>query len=313
MTFLYKIVLCNCIQSSFLDCSGISGVQDTCPANSIVVYTKGNVQEPEIPGTIMKLSIRPWKLVILALILMAVIFFAWVTWQFDQSALQSERHNYFYSIDLSYTATIDNVTLLLPVPELNTSPFFMESILNKTAYGISPSWNVTIVNENGTPMLAIRAERMVPEYHGYPIAIEPGASVLPTTRVPGHEYSGDTPVLMPVSIAVMETSASEIGTRNPVGNEPLFFPRGNFTQGSCVTPACDGPVYDHPVPVYIRYTSERPVVISLRVSVQGSNSIWRGGWLSNTYSDTVALEIANGTQGWIEGEGKLFTAGGVYY
>jgi hypothetical protein len=254
-----------------------------------------------------------WKLVILALILLAVLLFAWVAWQFDQGSRQSEGHNYFYTIDLSYTAMIDNVTLFLPVPELNTTPVFVTSLLNKTAYGVSPDWNLTLVNENGTPMLAIRAARMIPEYHGYPIAIEPGTSVLPTTLVPGREYSSDTPVLMPVTVAVMETSASEIDTRHPVGHEPLFFPGGVFTPGSCVTPPCDGPVYDHPVPVYISYTSESPVVLSLRVSVQGSNAIWRGGWLSNTYSDTVFLEIADGTAGWIEGEGKLVTAEGVYY
>ena len=279
-----------------------------------MVYAKENVQEPEIHGTMTPhLPIRRRTLVILAFFLLAVVFFAWVNWQFDQSARQSERHNYFYTIDLSYTATIDNVTLVLPIPELNNTPMLITSLLNGTAYGISPDWNLSVIRENGTPMLAIRAERMVPEYHGYPIAIEPGASVLPTTRVPGHEYSGDTPVLMPVTIAVMETSEPVIDTRTPVGHEPVFFPGGMFTPGSCVTPGCDGLVYDHRVPVYISYTSDRPVVISLRVSVQGSNSIWRGGWLSNTYSDTVVLEIANGTQGWIEGEGKLFTAEGVYY
>jgi hypothetical protein len=261
----------------------------------------------------LHLPIRRRTLVFLAFILLAVIFFAWVSWQFDQSSRQSERHNYFYTIELTYNTTISNVTLFLPVPELNNTPFFTESLLNGTAYGVSPDWNLTIVQENETPMLAIRAARMVPEYHGYPVAIEPGASVLPTTLVPGHEYSGDTPVLMPVTVAVIETSVPEIDTRHPVGHEPLFFPDGNFTPGSCVTPACNGPVYDHTVPVYVRYTSDRPVSLSFHVSVQGSNSIWRGGWLTNTYSDTVVLEIANGTQGWVEGEGKLITAEGVYY
>ena len=261
----------------------------------------------------LQLPIRRRTLFIVAFILLAVILFAWVTWQFDQASRQSERHNYYYSIDLSSTTTIDNVTLLLPVPELNNTPLFMTSLLNKTAYGVSQDWNLTVVNKNGTPMLAIRAARMVPEYHGYPIAIEPGASILPTTLVPGHEYSRDTPVLMPVTVALMETSASEIDTRHPVGHEPLFFPGGNFTPGSCVTPACDGPVYDHQVPVYISYTSGHPAMISLRVSVQGSNAIWRGGWQSNTYSDTVVLEIADDAQGWFGGEGKLFTGEGVYY
>ena len=253
------------------------------------------------------------KLVILTFILLAVILFAWVAMEFNQVTSQSERHNYYYTIDLSCNTTIENVTLVLPVPGLNTAPLFIPSLLNGTAYGVSPDWNLSVVSGNGTPMLSIRAARMVPEYHGYPIAIEPGTTVLPTTLVPSHEYSGNTPVLMPVTITVMETSALEIDTRNPVGHEPLFFPDGTFTPGSCVTPACDGLVYDHQVPVYISYTSERPAVISLRVSVQGSNAIWRGGWASNSYSDTVVLEITNGELGWFEGEGKLFTAEGVYY
>jgi len=33
--------------------------------------------------------------------------------------------------------------------------------------------------------------------------------------------------------------------------------------------------------------------------------------MSNTYSDTVAIEIAGGEQGWIAGEGKLITAEGI--
>jgi len=251
---------------------------------------------------------KPGTLLIIAVILGAFTFAAWTAYQFDQVTRQSERHDYFYSIDLSYNTTITDVTLILPVPELNTTPFFTGSLLNGTAYGVSPDWNLTIVHENGTPMLAITADRMVPEYHGYPIAIEPGVSVLPTTLQPGNEYSGDTPVLMPVRIAVMEPGPGEIETRYPIGTEPLFFPEGLFTPGSCATPLCDGPVYDHRVPVYIRYASERPVLISLGISVQGTNAIWRGGWVSDSYSDTVVIELSDGTQGWIEGEGRLRTA-----
>ena len=256
-----------------------------------------------------------WKPFILAFILLAVIFFIYVAWQFDQGTRQSERHTYFYTIDLSYTSTIENVTFFLPVPELNSTPVLITSLLNGTAYGVSADWNLSVARQNGTPMLAIRTDRMVPEYHGYPTGIEPGTSVLPKTRVPGHEYTSDTPVLMPVTIAVMETSGSAIDTRTPFGHEPLFFPGGHFTPGSCDMPGCDGLVlvFDHPVPVFVSYISEHPVVISLRVSVTGSNSIWRGGWRSNTYSDSVFFEVTNGTQGWIAGEGKLVTSEGVYY
>jgi hypothetical protein len=258
-------------------------------------------------------SIKSWKLFFLIFILLAVVFLAYVAWQFDQSARQSERHSYSYTIEFSYNATIDNVTLILPVPELNNSPFFTESLLNGTAYGISPGWDLSLVNENGSPMLAIRAARMVPDYHGTPIAIEPYSSPLPTTLVPGHEYTSDTPVLMPVTIAVMETGTALIDTRTPVGREPVFFPHGNFIPGSSVTPLAGGSVYDHRVPVYINYTSEHPADIWLRISVTGTNMIWRGGWQSNTYTDAVFVEINDRMKGWIDGEGKLITAEGVYY
>src|SRR4030042_5456979 len=128
-------------------------------------------------------AIRSRTLLLLAAILVVVSFIAWTAYQFDQAVARSERHDYSYVFDLSYNTTIHNVTFLLPVPELDHTPFFMESILNGTAYGLSSDWNYTIVRENGTPMLAITAARMVPEYHGYPIAIEPPMSVLPTPLV----------------------------------------------------------------------------------------------------------------------------------
>jgi hypothetical protein len=260
------------------------------------------------------LPIKSWKLFILIIILLAVVFFAYVAWQFDQSVRRSERHSYSYTIEFSNNATIDNVTLILPVPERNTTPFFTESLLNGTAYGVPPEWDLSLVNRNGSPMLAIRAARMAPDYRGYPIAIGPGAtSPLPTTLVPGHEYTSDTPVLMPVTIAVTETGTAVIDTHTPIGREPVFFPGGNFEPGTGVTPLGSGAVYDHRVPVYITYTSEQPADLWLRVSVTGTNAIWKGGWESNTYRDSVFVENNDGMKGWIDGEGRLITGEGVYY
>lgn len=253
--------------------------------------------------------IKSWKLFILVIILIAVAFFAFMAWQFDRSTQQSERHTYSYTIELSYDTAIDNVTFIVPVPERDYRPYFTESLLNKTAYGVPPGWNISLENANGSPMLAIRATRLVPDYHGRPIAIEPGQSPLPTTLVPGHEYSDDTPILMPVTIVVTEKGTSAIETRAPAGREPVFFPAGTFTPGASVTPPGRGSASGHRVPVYIDYTSERPAKISLRVSVTGSNAIWRGGWQSDTYSDSVFIETAGDSKGWIEGEGKLVTSG----
>ena len=252
-------------------------------------------------------AIRFRTLLILAALLLVVSFLAWTAYQFDQAAAQSERHDYSYLIEPSHNTSLQDVTFILPVPELNHTPFFMDSILNKTAYGIPSDWNCSLVRENGTPMLAIRAARMVPEYHGYPIAIEPGTTILPATRVPGHEYSPDTPVLAPVTIAVMEIVDREINTSYPSGREPLFFPDGMFTPGSCTLP-CAGRVYDHLVPVYIGYTAEHPVSLSLRVSVSGTNAAWRGGWTSHSTRTRSLLKRWMIPRGWIAGEGQLFTS-----
>ncbi|MDD1695767.1 MAG: hypothetical protein LUQ54_02605 [Methanoregula sp.] len=246
-------------------------------------------------------------LFILLFLLVVVLFCGWIIWQFNEVTTRSGSHNYYYSIDLSYNTTIRNVTLVVPLPEVNNTPVFIPRLTDGTAYGISPDWNLTLVYKNNTPMLSIRAERMVPKYYGYPVAIEPGASILPTTRIPGHEYSVDAPVLMPVTINTMETSRSEINTRLPVGHEPIFSPEGVFTPGSGSPFMSNYLTYDHTVPVYISYTADQPVLLSLRVNVQGVNAVWRGGWRSNSYSDTVALEITNGTQGWIDAEAHLLT------
>ncbi len=48
----------------------------------------------------LSIPIKPWKLAILVFFLLAVVFFAFMAWQFDQIARQSERHNYFYTIEL---------------------------------------------------------------------------------------------------------------------------------------------------------------------------------------------------------------------
>jgi len=251
-------------------------------------------------------------LAIIALIIVAVAIFAWVAYQFDQGSRQSERHDYTYSIDLSYTTTIDNVTLFLPVPEMNGTPVFVDALVNGTRYGVPADWNLSIADVNGTPMLAIRAAKMVPEYHGYPIPAEPGVSPSQTTLQPATEYSSTTPVLIPVHMVTTNTANVTIDTRNPLGHEPVFAPDGQFTPGTGTIPQTQGAGYTHKVPVYVWYTSDRAAMVSLHLSIQGTNSIWRGGWVYNTYEDTVTLELDHG-MGWEEGEGFLITGEGVYY
>lgn len=253
------------------------------------------------------------KYVLIVLIIAVIAFLCYTLFMYNKIARESEQHNFHYTIGISYTSTIENVTIFLPVPMLNGTTVLAEPFLDGTVYGVPGNWNLSIEMVNATPMLAIRANEMVPEYHGYPIAIEPGQSPLPTTLVPGKEYSVDTPILWPVSLGTMYAADRTIDTRNPVGREPLFAPGGEFTSKAASTqPYSHGREYGYSVPVYVMYSADAPSDISIITSIQGTNAIWRGGWTSNTYTDTVTVEVSE-SPGWVNANGILRTEEGVYF
>ena len=103
---------------------------------------------------------------------------------------------------------------------------------------------------------------------------------------------------MPVTVAVMEPGARK---STPVTR----WPRTSLLPERCVHARIQFPYFRPPGPrYYINYTSERPVAISLAFLSHGSNGIWRGGWVSNAYSDTVVVETANGEKGSMRGKGN---------
>lgn len=256
-----------------------------------------------IPGPVKK----ELKYLLIVAVIAFLAFSGYFIFLFNQCASGSGEHHFHYTITISHPSTIENVTILLPVPLLDGRPVLAESFLNRTVSGIPPDWNLSLEVANGTPMLAIRAGTMVPEYHGYPIAIEPGQSPLPTTRAPGKEYSADTPVLMPVSIGTIFPVNRTIDTRNPVGKEPLFSPGGEFRlQKEHPLPSANGREFEHAVPVFVSFTGGSPVALSIRTSIEGTNAAWRGGWISHSYTDTVSVEVTE-PAGWISARGILVT------
>lgn len=268
----------------------------------------------EVDEDLMKtVSRRKGVMTGILLVLIILVIIAVVLFHGEQESMANERHDLTYSIELSINTTVDNVTLIVPVPELNRTPLLVGPFVNRTGYGLPEDWNFSIVMVEGAPMLSITASRIIPEYHGYPIPIEMGKTPEQTPVPVATEYSHDTPVLVPVVCIATESRPETIHTRNPVGNEPVFFPEEKFTPAPGTSGGNQGMAYLHKVPLYITYSSDRPVSVSIHVSIQGVNSIWRGGWLSNGYVDTVFLGLDNSTQGWVEVEATLVTGEGVYY
>jgi hypothetical protein len=249
------------------------------------------------------------KYLLFVAVIVFCTFLGYLVFVFNQSASESGEHYFHYTITISYTSTIDNVTILLPVPLLDGTPVLDGSFLDRAASGVPPGWNLSLEVVNETPMLAVRAATMVPEYHGYPIAIEPGQSPLPATPASGREYSTDTPVLMPVSLGTVFPVNRTIDTRNPVGKQPRFFPGGGFAlRNGHVQSHANGREFKHTVPVYVDFTAASPVTISISTGIEGINAVWRGGWVPHEYSDTVTIEVTE-PAGWIYAEGILRTEG----
>ncbi len=96
------------------------------------------------------------KYVLITLIIAVIAFLCYTFFMYDKIARESEQHNFHYTIGISYTSTIDNVTILLPVPMLNGTTLLAESFLNREVHCIPPDWNLSVEMVNATPMLAIR-------------------------------------------------------------------------------------------------------------------------------------------------------------
>ncbi|MDD1712682.1 MAG: hypothetical protein LUQ69_05910, partial [Methanoregulaceae archaeon] len=68
-------------------------------------------------------SERKGRLVVVILVFLAgIVVIGAMFFQGEQNTRNSERHDMSYTIVLSVNNTIENVTLYLPVPELNGTP-----------------------------------------------------------------------------------------------------------------------------------------------------------------------------------------------
>jgi len=250
--------------------------------------------------------------ILLAGILVLAAAVAGIAWLWGGITEGSGRHDYRYEIVLSSNTTLRNVTLLLPVPEKDGSPFLADALANGSGYGVPSSWNLSLGRWDGRPVLAIRADRMVPEYHGYPVPVGETGGAPPPAFPPATESPPGQPVLVPVMMIVSTVVNHTIDTRDPLAGEPVFGPEGKFSPGTSPVTLYSGSVYDHTVPAFISFSPDNPVDFSIRMRLEGTNSIWRGGWVFNTYSDEVVVELNDDGKGWLEGKGVLIVGEGKY-
>jgi hypothetical protein len=247
-----------------------------------------------------------------AAVILAVIFFAWFFWQVSVIRQESEYHEFQYRVFISTGSTLENVTLLLPVPFVHNTSLLGGALVKGEGYGVPPPWGLSLERVNDTPMLKIAAEKIVPEYHGYPLPLEPGSTPVQTPPPAATAYSPETPVLIPLEFGISQRVPRSIDTQNPFNREPLLSSPELVRSIPCQDQPFPGRCYQFRAPIYVQYSSSGVGTITISISGGGINQWWAGGWSGNSYGDAISVTLENNRQGWIQAEGLLSTGNGRY-
>jgi len=264
-----------------------------------------------------------YLLLIIAILLIAILAVT-VSWSGMAMRESSTQHRYGYTITIYTRSTIHNVTMILPVPSVNGTSEIGEALVRGEGYGVPSGWNLSLVEYREIPMLMIETPVLVPEYHAYPIPIEPGQAPNRTPPPTATAYSEDTPILIPLECGLGLEVNRTIDTRNPAAHEPLLYPKTMVKtyNGESQADRAGSSNSDSPgpgeeqdpeflVPLYITCNSNQPVDIEISVAITGINEWWELGWRGNSYSERIIASIQGNETGWIYAKGR-FDSGGVY-
>ena len=259
-------------------------------------------------------------LVIIAII--GVLCIVGMYLQYEKMQSESFSSRYSYSATLTLDKTLDNVTLMLPLPSFHESSQIGDAIVAGEAYGIPDDWDCSLVEVDGGVMLKIEAEQIIPDYQNHiaPIPIEPGEELPPTpVIIYSTEYSEETPDLIPIRFGVSIFDMKEIDTKNPLGNEPIISSKQNLTQAENPS-STPGPssgegtasFYHFESPIYAAYDTDPDTTVSIEIGHRGENSWWVLGWSGNRYTESFGITLTGPDPGWQYGSGSLSTGEGRY-
>ncbi len=275
-----------------------------------------------------------------------LLFAVAIPFVLNENRAMTGHHVIEYSVRISSDTALENLTLLLPVPSGNGISSMGHGLAYGSGYGVPGGWNLSLERQNGSQYLKITDAQYIPERAAYPVPISQDAMKngshpqdnltirtipLATTSVVSDTRNGsvyttwigpganatmaarDLPVLRPVEFGVREMVDATITTRDPFGVEPLLEPKVDLHETGCGVPVTKtARCFAYTSPVFIGYNSSEPADIEVSVSLHASNEWWELGWSSNSYTDRITINSAQGKKGWMTAEGVLMTGNGRY-
>ena len=195
---------------------------------------------------------------------------------------------YEYRVSITSDATLENVTLYLPVPARGAeASAVLQRIGAGGLLGLPRGWTTSLIGTEKFTLLEVTAREIAPSPLGRPYMLSVNASV------PG-----------------------PIDTRNPATGGVVLVPSAQMTPVICgdmdsqASPEMRCGRYHGST--YADFTAPGNVNLSIFSFVTGRNSWDVFGPSSNEYQDSLQVSFSGGTRGWHTGDGILVTGIGTY-
>jgi hypothetical protein len=259
---------------------------------------------------------------VLFFLLLTVLGFKYLENQKNDMYNDSLMSNYEYDISITSNTNLQNVTLYLPVPVFeNESRVGLEMVSGN--YSDKPSdWNWSLENTEYGLMFKIESAKIQPSYYPLPQPVSESEELTNETLqekpiVVSHEYSEETPVLMPIDFGTSVKAENLIDTRSPIGSEPVLLPKYNFRVSEKVpivpnNKNINPKYFDYESLIYAQYETSSDTEVHISVRLRGSNEWWIYGWRYNEYRDELSSQLIGSQAGWIRVKGEIITGDGIY-
>lgn len=229
----------------------------------------------------------------------------------------SYTSSYEYTVGIDTNATLENVTVRVPLPQVGGAAAVNASVVAPNGT-VESGVNGAVVETASGPMLELTTDRfeVTTRYYRFVESNETGYR----EEIPREQYDADEPDHQRVdhrSITVRLSIAGEypLETRDPFETEPTLYAGDAVTREltDCRfsderAEACFG--YD--APVYLAYDTAGNATVRGYVSVEGANEWFAGGWTGNSYADRVEFAATGPQRNWSNATGYTVTGRGTY-
>jgi len=218
---------------------------------------------------------------------------------------------YEYRVGVDATATLEDVTVRVPLPRGGASDP-AAFVPNGTVDG----FDTGIVETTHGPMLELTADEFAVETRYYRYVEEDGLGR--REEIDESTYDPSNPDHQKVSrrtvtVSVTRRATYPIETRTPIGTEPTFYPGATRDLTTCSLPnRGETTCFAYEAPIYLDYDTAADTNVSGHVTLHGSNEWFAGGWTGNSYTDRVGFDVAGPRSEWVIVNGTTEVGRGNY-